>query len=228
MEFGFLDSLGQFGAGRFHQRRVEGAPHFQFQGAACSGGRQQFAGFVDGLDFARNHNLARAVIVGADKHAVNSLEDFLHLLVGQRDDGGHCRRFDFAGFLHGVGACGDKFQTVLERKGAGGYQSRKFAQRVSGHHVGLLAAFDGGNHRVEEHGRLSDVGAAKVFVGAVEHEVGDTEPEYIVCFFKKVAGRGRCLVQVLAHTDKLRALTGKNVCFHLFPNIKGFKNRVQI
>ena len=81
-----------------------------------------------------------------------------------------------AGLLHGAGTGGHEAQTVGKTEGAGSNEGRKLAERVAGCHVRSEVGLRLGNdYRVEEYGRLSDVGAAEVLVGAVEHEVGDAE-----------------------------------------------------
>ena len=88
---------------------------------------------------------------------------------------------------------------------------------MSGHHFGfeVVAECLGEDYGVEENGRLGDGGLAKVFVGAVEHEVGDAEAEYFVGFFKQVVGDGVVVVEVFAHSYELCALSGENKCFHI-------------
>ncbi len=68
---------------------------------------------------------------------------------------------------------------------------------------------------MEEHGGLGHFCLLEILFGAVKHEVGDTEAQDIVGFLKHLLGFGALLVQVFAHTYKLRALAGKHECFHM-------------
>ena len=136
-----FDSLLQLVLGRLHQGRVEGATHLQRQSSLGSCFLQQGAGLVDGLDVARDDQLAGVVIVGTHHDmtlAVHLGADFLYLLVGHSDDGSHRRGSLLAGFLHGHRTGVDQPQTVLERQSAGNDQCRELSQRVTSHHAGLV------------------------------------------------------------------------------------------
>lgn len=87
---------------------------------------------------------------------------------------------------------------------------------MSGYHVGVEVGAEclGEDYGVEEDGGLGDGGLTEVFVGAVEHEVGDAEAEDFVGFLKHVAGYGVVVVEVFAHAYELGALPGEYKCFH--------------
>ncbi len=67
---------------------------------------------------------------------------------------------------------------------------------------------------MDKYGRLGDGGFAEVFIGALEHEVGDAETEDFVGFFEEFACLGAGFVEVFTHAYELGALAGENVCFH--------------
>ena len=201
-----LDGVGQFGAGGLHAGRVETAADGQTQGAFGSGSFHLLAGGVNGGDFARDDNLAGTVVVGADNDAVvDGGAELLDLLVGQSEHGGHCRGILLAGFLHCVGAGRDKTQTVLKIHCAGGYESRKFAQRVSGHHGGvkLVAHGLGQNDRVKEDGGLGHLCLFEVFGCTFKHDVGYLEAKDVVGFVKHLFCYGIVLIEVFAHAGEL-------------------------
>ena len=89
---------------------------------------------------------------------------------------------------------------------------------MAGNHVGceFITHCFCKNYGMEEHGGLGDTCLLEVILCAVEHQVGDTEAENIVCFFKKVVGGGVVFVEVFAHAYELSALAGENKCFHSF------------
>ena len=70
------------------------------------------------------------------------------------------------------------------------------------------------NHRMEKDGRLRDFRLLQILLGAAEHHIGDAETEHRIGFFKQFLCRQIIVVQVFAHSDKLRPLTGENVCSH--------------
>ncbi len=137
VELGGGDGLGELLTGGLHQRGVERAADLQGEGTLGTGGLGGLAGGVDSLDFAGNHNLPGAVVVGGDDNAVYTFADFLNLLVREGDDGSHGGGLDLAGFLHGLRTGADQFEAILEAEGSGGGESRKLAERVSGNHLGL-------------------------------------------------------------------------------------------
>ena len=68
-----------------------------------------------------------------------------------------------------------------------------------------------------KYSRLRYIGLFQLFFGAGEHDVCDTETQYIIGLLKKVFGCAALLVKVLAHAAKLRALARKNICvLHVF------------
>ena len=106
---------------------MERSAHRQAQRTARSGGLGFLAGGVYGLHGSRDHQLARAVVVGGDDHAVDRRADLLHDLVFQTENGGHRSGLRFAGGLHGHGALRNELQTVLERERSGDHEGREFA-----------------------------------------------------------------------------------------------------
>ena len=84
------------------------------------------------------------------------------------------------------------------------------------HHIGLelFAQTEGTDNAVEEDGGLRHLRLLQFLVSAFKHNVRDAKTEDIIGLFKKFLGGGVLLVQVLAHTYKLCALTGKYKCFH--------------
>ena len=85
------------------------------------------------------------------------------------------------------------------------------------HHVGveLVAQCESKHHRVQEDSRLSHFGLTQVFLGAVKHEVGNTESQHFVGFLKQFFGLGVALVEVFAHAHELSPLAGEYKCFHV-------------
>ena len=78
----------------------------------------------------------------------------------------------------------------------------------------LLAHREREDDRVQEYGGLGDLGLLQVVLGAFKHEVGDAETQHLIGFLKQFFGLGIVVIQVLAHTDELCALTGEYECFH--------------
>ena len=87
---------------------------------------------------------------------------------------------------------------------------------MTGNHVGFefLTESFGKTNRVDENGGLGDAGFFEVFVGAFEHEIGDSETEDFVGLFHHGADAFVAVVVVFAHSYELGALTGKYVCVH--------------
>ena len=87
---------------------------------------------------------------------------------------------------------------------------------MTSNHVGfeLLAQGERENYRVQENSRLCNLSLLQIFFGAFKHQVGDAETQHLIGFFKQFFGLGVVVIQVLAHTDKLCALTGEYECFH--------------
>ncbi len=159
---------------------MERTAHGQTQGAACAGGLGFLASGLYGLHGTRDDQLARAVVVGSDDHAVDRVADFLNGLVFQTQYGSHRAGLRFAGGLHGLGALRHQTQTVLERECSGNYQRRELAQRVAGDGIGLHAQRFGHDDRVEEDGGLRYLGLLQLLVRAGEHDVRDAEAEDVV------------------------------------------------
>ncbi len=196
---------------------MERTAHGQTQGAARAGLLGLDAGGLHGLHGARDHQLARAVVVGRDDHAVDRGADLLDLAVLQTEHGCHRARLLLAGGLHGHGALRDELQTVLEREGARDDERRELAQRVTGDCIGLDTQRLGHDDRVEEDGRLRHAGLLELLVGTGEHDVGDAEAEDLVGLLEKGLRLGNVVVEVFAHADGLSSLTGEYVCvFHRF------------
>ena len=166
---------------------MEGTADFQLQRAFGTGGEHQFASLVDTGNRAGDNDLARAVIVGADNNFVRNLgAEFFDLRVGEGEDGSHRRGRHFARLLHRHGAVRNQSQTILERQGAGSDEGGEFAERVSGHHVGLevVAQRLGQDDGVEEDGGLRNLRLLQIFVRTGEHQVGDAEAEDIISLLK--------------------------------------------
>ena len=215
-EVGSLDSLGQLGTGRLHQGRVESTTHLEGQRTACASLLEFLTSGLDSGNLTRDDHLTGAVIVGRNADAVDGGTDFLHLGVVHTDDSCHRRGSGLTSLLHGQGTCLDQLQALLKGQCASGHQCRELAQRVTGYHIGLelVAHRERENHRVQEYSGLSDLGLLQVILGAFKHEVGNAETQHLIGFLKQFFGLGVVVIQVLAHTDKLRTLTGEYECFH--------------
>ena len=126
LELSGFNGCCQFLFGWLHQRRVERTAHLQRQGTLGTGGLQLLTSLADGIDVARDDQLAGVVLVGrhadALAHLAHLSADLLDLLVGQTDDGSHRRGLSLAGLLHGHGTGVHQLQTVLERQRAGSHQ----------------------------------------------------------------------------------------------------------
>ena len=216
-ELSFGDSLGKLLLCRLHERAVESTSHFQFEGAFRTGGEHLLAGCVDALHSAGDHHLSGAVVVGGSHNIVDFSAKFLNLGIGKREDGGHCGGTELTSLLHGVRTFGHEFEALLEAKGAGGYKSRELAKAMAGHHIGLelIAEGFGEKHAMKEDGGLRHLRLFEVFLGAVEHQIGDAETENIVCFLKKFFCFRVVIIKIFSHSDKLGALARKYISFHI-------------
>lgn len=224
MELCGCNSLGEFLLGRHHKGRMEGSADGKHESALGTGFFESLTGCVNGILMARNNKLAGAVVVGGDDNGIRgayfgtySLYLFRGKHFGESDDGSHGSWLRLAGFLHGGGTLGHKAQTVLEGETAGHDEGGELTERVASHHRGLHgiltpAKTEGGDDAVEEHCGLGDGGLAKLLVSAVEHNVGNIEAEYFVGFLKKLTGYGMLLIEVVAHSYELGALSGEDIC----------------
>lgn len=68
---------------------------------------------------------------------------------------------------------------------------------------------------MKEYCRLSYLCLLKFFICSVEHDVCYLITENVISLVKKFFCQWITLVQVFAHTYKLRALAGKHECFHM-------------
>ena len=195
---------------------MECAAYFEAECAFGSCGEEFFTCGVDGFDFAGDDDLSGAVVVGAYDGAGNFGADLLDGFVGECEYGSHCGGVELACFLHGVCAGCDEAEAVFKGHCSGCDECGEFAEGVAGYHVGVEVGAEclGEDYGVEEDGGLGDGGLTEVFVGAVEHEVGDAEAEDFVGFLKHVAGYGVVVVEVFAHAYELGALAGEYKCFH--------------
>ena len=185
MERRGLNGLGQFRAGRFHERGVERAAHRELDGALCTGGLELLAGGVDGLFLSGDDHLAGGVVVGGN-HAGDAGADLLNDIVPEFDDGGHGAGHFLAALLHFAGADGYQAQAVFPVHGSGGHQGAEFAQGVTGYHVRLLFLLHGEQDAVQENGRLGNLGCPEVFFRTLEHDVCNAEPKDLVGPFHQV------------------------------------------
>ena len=71
------------------------------------------------------------------------------------------------------------------------------------------------DHGVKEDSRLSNFRLFQIFICTCEHQIRNTESQNIVRFFKHLFSKRIVVVQVFAHTYKLRALTGEYIRFHV-------------
>ena len=87
---------------------------------------------------------------------------------------------------------------------------------MAGNHVGLelLAECLGKNYGVEEYGWLSNFSLLQLFFCTGKHDVGDAETEHLISLLKHLFSQGIVVVEVLAHSYELCALSGENECFH--------------
>ena len=163
-----------------------------------------------------DNHLSGAVIVGGSHDAVHAVADFLNLLVGQSQYGGHGRGLSLASLLHGLCALRHELQTLLEAQRTGCYQRGELAEAVAGHHrrLEVVAKVLGQQYAVKEYGRPRHLGLLQVLLGSVEHQVCDAEAKDLVGFLKQIAGFGIVVVQVLAHSHKLGTLARKYIRFH--------------
>ena len=176
-EVGFLDSIGEHGVSRLHERRVESATHLENESAASAGFFHLLASSLNTGNGTGNYHLSGAVVVGRSNDVVDSSADFLNFLVGQSEDSRHSRRSFLTSTLHSHCTSGYELQTLLEGENTGSDKSRKFAERVTGNHVGLeiFAHSFCQNHRVQENSRLSNFGLFQFILGTGKHDVGDAE-----------------------------------------------------
>ncbi len=123
MEVGALDGFGELCASGLHAGGVETTAHLELEGTFGTGLEEFGASCVDGLNLARNHELAGAVVVGAHDCAVNTCTDFLDFLVGKGEHGSHCGGVDFACFLHSLCTGRHEAETVLKAECSGSYES---------------------------------------------------------------------------------------------------------
>ena len=69
-------------------------------------------------------------------------------------------------------------------------------------------------HAVQEDRGLGHLGLFQVLLGPLEHDIGDVEAEEVVGMLEPDARVAVTIVQVLAHTGELAALSGENVSGH--------------
>ena len=67
---------------------------------------------------------------------------------------------------------------------------------------------------MNEHRRLSNFGFFELLVGSGEHNIGYFETKNIVGLIEHFFGQRIPVIELFAHSDELRALSGKNECFH--------------
>ncbi len=67
---------------------------------------------------------------------------------------------------------------------------------------------------MDEDCRLGYPGLEQVFCTAVEHYVRETEAEYGIGLVEKFFCEGVALIEVFAHTGKLRTLSRESIKFH--------------
>ena len=168
---------------------------------------------------SRDDQLARAVIVGGNHQTVIGANLAAHLfndLVGKSDDGCHRAGCSLAALLHSHSTSMNQTQAVLEGQRSGSHECRQLAQRVTSHHSGLevVAHADSCYHAMQEHGRLCHLRLLQLFCRTIEHDVGDSEAKYFVSLVEEFASLFVLLIQILAHSNKLGALSGEYKCFH--------------
>ena len=137
----FLDGLGQFFPGGFHQRTVEGSSDRQHQCTTRSSVAQGATGSFHGRNLTGNHQLARTVVIGCNHNAFRVFANAFHHVVVKPEDGSHGGWLKFTGFLHGIGPGADKAKALFKGQGIRSYKGAEFAEAVACHHVGLKHIF---------------------------------------------------------------------------------------
>src|SRR5687767_8172211 len=63
--------------------------------------------------------------------------------------------------------------------------------------------------------RLCNSGLFKFISSSSKHDIGDLKPEDIIGLIKQSLRLWLAFINILSHSSKLRALSWKNVCFHI-------------
>ena len=178
-EVALSDGGGQLLLCGLHQRGVEGPAHMEGKEPTGTPFGKFFHGLFQSGFRAGNHQLFGTVVVGRHHHIVG--DGCAHLFgdpVVEIQHGHHAGGLEFASALHGLGASRHQTQSLLEGEGAGDGQCRQFAQRMSGHHVGLLFRQTVMGHEgVQEDGGLSHLGLCQFLVAAREHDFRQWESQ---------------------------------------------------
>ena len=88
---------------------------------------------------------------------------------------------------------------------------------MAGYHIGLeiFAERLGEYHTMQEDRGLGHFRLTEILFSAVKHEISDAETEHFIGLLEELAGFGVVVVEIFAHADKLRTLTGEYICFHI-------------
>ena len=166
-------------------------------------------------DFRRlagEHDLARAVEVGDID--VGRCGEFADAIFLAADYGGHAALGSLAGLLHGLRALCDEVQAGFKVKRPRCRVGRKLAKRKSRRgmksEAGQFFLKDGETRQTMHiERRLTDRGLCQFVRRAFECGLGERKAENFVGPFEEVCGGGKFRSQILAHTDCLGALAGK-------------------
>src|SRR5690606_36125242 len=72
-------------------------------------------------------------------------------------------------------------------------------------------------------GGLCYLSLLEFFGSTPEHSFGNIKSQNIVCLLEKFLRLCEIFIKILAHSGKLGALSGKNICFHRIKFLKGIK-----
>ena len=195
---------------------MESSADIQFHGLSCPCLQGFCHSFLYGCIFAGNDYLPVAVVVGRNHGTGHGLAYLLNRLLAQTYDCRHRARNRFAAALHSLRSLRDQSHTVLEVHRPGADESGEFAQRMACDHIrGSISRVaerlaDG----VQEDCRLGDLGCLELLVRAVEHYFCQFKSQYFISFVHHFSSLMVALIQFLAHSAELRALSWKNISFN--------------
>ena len=211
--------LAELVARAAHQRRVAGDAHGQPHGLAGADRPAHLEREGERRDHPGEHDLPGGVGVGDADLAVlaSRVDDLVHLLVGQADDGAHAA-LD-AALLHDPAALTHERNRIREVDRVGGDRRRVLACRMAGEDARLeldarLAGL--GAHRLEvgdaggQDGRLSVDRQVELLRRPLGDQARERKAERRIGALQD-GGRGRGAAhEVAGHADVLRALAREN------------------
>ena len=203
----------QLGRSLFHQRGVERARYRERERAARACRLAVFDRFIQCGAFARDDQLAGAVVVDrTHKAARHRGAGLLDLRVLEAEDGRHAAVDRVRRLLHQLAAHGYDLDAVRERYHAcrrqrGVLAEREARRRLEGH--ARLGQRCERRHRVGENRDLAVLRAGERLLVAVKAELFYVQPRTVAGLFENQLGRLRIFVQILAHARRLRTLAGE-------------------